>query len=209
MKLKKSLLITVLAVFLTLTALIFSVFAEETVYEGSDLPVSESYVLRAIGALEERIYSKIDTMIESLSARLDSLQAQIGSGAQIPPSVTVTPEPDSAETEAVETEPAETEAPANSAMPITDYDVVYLTKGQTIVGSSEFILRSGSAAATCPGINGITDITDGVDLTNGMEIPWNHLLLVPRDDGRGITVTSVEAYIMARGQYTIIDAQAE
>lgn len=197
MKLKKTTLITVLAVFLTVTALVFSVFAEETVYEGSDLPVSESYVLRAIGALEERIYSKIDTMIESLSARLDALEARLDSGTDLPPAVTVTGAP-----------VPETEAPANSAMPITDYDVVYLTKGQTIVGSSEFILRSGSAVSTCPGINGITDITDGVDLTDGMEIPWNHLLLVPRDDGRGITVTSVEAYIMARGQYTIVDAAA-
>ena len=204
MKFKKSLLLTVLAVFLTLSVLVFSVFAEESAYEGSDLPVSESYVLRAIGALEERVYQKIDTMIDALNARIDAIGQTV---------TTTTPPPAPAETEAApaETEalPAETEAPANSAMPITDYDVVYLTKGQTIVGSSEFILRSGSAISTCPGINGITDITDGVDLTDGMEIPWNHLLLVPRDDGRGITVTSVEAYIMARGQYTVIDAPAE
>ena len=204
MKFKKSLLLTVLAVFLTLSVLVFSVFAEESAYEGSDLPVSESYVLRAIGALEERVYQKIDTMIDALNARIDAI-GQAGTAT--------TPPPAPAETEAVQVEteavPAETEAPANSAMPITDYDVVYLTKGQTIVGSSEFILRSGSAISTCPGINGITDITDGVDLTDGMEIPWNHLLLVPRDDGRGITVTSVEAYIMARGQYTVIDAPTE
>lgn len=204
MKFKKSLLLTVLAVFLTLSVLVFSVFAEESAYEGSDLPVSESYVLRAIGALEERVYQKIDTMIEAINARIDAI-GQAGTAT--------TPPPAPAETEAVQVEteavPADTEAPANSAMPITDYDVVYLTKGQTIVGSSEFILRSGSAISTCPGINGITDITDGVDLTDGMEIPWNHLLLVPRDDGRGITVTSVEAYIMARGQYTVIDAPAE
>ena len=204
MKFKKSLLLTVLAVFLTLSVLVFSVFAEESAFEGSDLPVSESYVLRAIGALEERVYQKIDTMIDALNARIDAIGQTV---------TTTTPPPAPAETEAVQVEteavPADTEAPANSAMPITDYDVVYLTKGQTIVGSSEFILRSGSAISTCPGINGITDITDGVDLTDGMEIPWNHLLLVPRDDGRGITVTSVEAYIMARGQYTVIDAPAE
>lgn len=203
MKTKKTLLITVIAFLLTLSVGVFSVFAEESVYEGSDLPVSESYVLRVIGALEERIYNKIDTMIDALNARMDSLEAS-DSTVSVP---TVTPP---AETEPPQTQaPAETEAPSNSAMPITDYDVVYLTKGQTIVGSSEFILRSGSAISTCPGINGITDITDGVDLTDGMEIPWNHLLLVPRDDGRGITVTSAEAYIMARGQYTVLDPAAE
>ncbi len=73
MKTKKTLLITVIAFLLTLSVGVFSVFAEETVYEGSDLPVSESYVLRVIGALEERIYHKVDTMIDALNARIDSL----------------------------------------------------------------------------------------------------------------------------------------
>ncbi len=202
MKTTKTLLLTLLAVLLTLSVCAFAVFAEETVYEGSDLPVSESYVLRAIDALEQRVYAKIDTMIESVTSRLDALQTKLDALAADPGTAAPPAAPS-------DTERSETDEAVSSAMPITDYDVVYLTKGQTIVGSSEFILRSGSAVATCPGINGITDITDGVDLTDAMEIPWNHLLLVPRDDGRGITVTSVEAYIMARGQYTIIDAPAE
>lgn len=188
MKMKKTLLIAVLALILTLSVGVFSVFAEEST-AGSDLPVSESYVLRVISALEERIYEKIDTMVEGLNTRIDALAAA----------------PAPAETEAAA---AETVTPAQP-QPITDYEVVYLTRGQTIVGSSEFILRSGSAVSTCPGINGITDITDGIDLTDGMEIPWNHLLLVPRDDGRGITVTSNEAYVMARGQYTVLSPEAE
>ena len=84
MKTKKTLLITVIAFLLTLSVGVFSVFAEETVYEGSDLPVSESYVLRVIGALEERIYHKVDTMIDALNARIDSLGTAEGTYAVLP-----------------------------------------------------------------------------------------------------------------------------
>lgn len=34
-------------------------------------------------------------------------------------------------------------------------------------------------------------------------ITVNHQLLVPRPDGRGIRITSGEAYVMIRGAYTI------
>ena len=200
MKLKKTLLLTVLAVFLTISVLVFSVFAEESPYEGSDLPVSESYVLRAIGALEERVYTKIDTMIEAITARLDELQTKLDAVQSTPPQTddtqaSVPAEPQPAETEAVQTTPA----------PNMDYTVVYVTKGQSVVGSCEIILRSGKAIALCPGANGISDLTAGADLADGTEISANHLLLVPRNDGRGITVTSADAYVMVRGTYTVAD----
>lgn len=195
MKLKKTLLLTVLAVFLTFSVLVFSVFAEESPYEGSDLPVSESYVLRAIGALEERVYTKIDTMIESITARLDDLQTKLDAIQSTPPvtddTQTTTPE---------QTPPTET-APA----PSMEYVVVYVTKGQSVVGNCEIILRSGKAIALCPAANGISDLTAGADLADGTEISANHLLLVPRNDGRGITVTSADAYVMVRGTYTVAD----
>ena len=184
MKFNKALLITMLAVFLTLSVLVFSVFAEETAYAGSDLPVSESYVLRVISALEERVYNKIDTMIEGLSDRIDALQAQIEA-----PSEPQTPD----------TSVPSEQTPA----PSFDYTVVYLTRGQSITGSCEIILRSGTAEALCPGSNGLSDLTIGADLAGGTEISLNHLLLVPRNDGRGITVTSADAYIMVRGTYTV------
>ncbi|MBR5870629.1 MAG: hypothetical protein IKZ09_06295 [Clostridia bacterium] len=177
MKLKKSVIITVLAVFLTLSALVFSVFAEETPYAGSDLPVSESYVLRAIGVLEERIYNKIDTMIEALSERLDAIEENLDAKT-------------------------ENTAPVTASV---DYTVIYVEKGQSVVGNCEIILRSGNAAALCPGANGLSDLTAGADIMDGTEIDANHLLLVPRNDGRGITVTSDAAYVMVRGTYQIID----
>ena len=173
MKFNKALLITVLAVFLTLSVLVFSVFAEESSsYAGSDLPVSESYVLRVINTLEERVYNKIDTMIAALSDRIDGLQSQLDNGSQ-------------------------------TSVQSIEYTVVRLTHGQSVTGNCEIILRSGTAAALCPGANGISDLTAGADLAGDTEISLNHLLLIPRDDGRGITVTSAEAYIMVRGTYTV------
>ena len=172
MKFKKALLITMLAVFLTLSVLVFSVFAEESSYAGSDLPVSESYVLRVISGLEERIYNKIDTMIEALSDRIDNLQSRLDSGSE-------------------------------TTVQSIEYTVVRLTQGQSVTGNCEIILRSGTASALCPGANGISDLTAGADLAGDTDISLNHLLLVPRDDGRGITVTSAEAYIMVRGTYTV------
>lgn len=195
MKLKKTLLLTVLAVFLTFSVLVFSVFAEESPYEGSDLPVSESYVLRAIGALEERVYTKIDTMIESITARLDDLQTKLDAIQSTPP---VT---DDTQTTTPEQTPPTEAAPA----PSMEYAVVYVTKGQSVVGNCEIILRSGKAIALCPAANGISDLTAGADLADGTEISANHLLLVPRNDGRGITVTSADAYVMVRGTYTVAD----
>lgn len=197
MNIKKPLLITMLAVFLTLSLFVFSVFAEETVYEGSDLPVSESYVLRAIGALEERVYAKIDTMIESLTQRLDAMQNKLDSVQNTPAPSETQQQPDSGTQNTEQTQPQPT--------PSVDYTVVYVTKGQSVVGSCEIILRSGTAEALCPGANGISDLTAGADLPGGTAVSANHLLLVPRNDGRGITVTSADAYVMVRGTYAITE----
>ena len=197
MNIKKPLLITMLAVFLTLSLFVFSVFAEETVYEGSDLPVSESYVLRAIGALEERVYAKIDTMIESLTQRLDAMQNKLDSVQNTPAPSETQQQPDSGTQNTEQTQPQ----PA----PSVDYTVVFVTKGQSVVGNCEIILRSGTAEALCPGANGISDLTAGADLPGGTAVSANHLLLVPRNDGRGITVTSADAYVMVRGTYAITE----
>ncbi|MBQ8578274.1 MAG: hypothetical protein IJ449_09985 [Clostridia bacterium] len=171
-----------LALLLCISVCGFAVFAEEeTTYEGSDLPVSESYVIRALNALEEKLNKKIDTLAESLGAAL--------------PDDTTAPE--------TEITTPETDAPEVAAPADTSYTVVALKKGQSITGPCELILRSGTAVALCPGANGLSDLTAGADIGNGTAITANHLLLVPRDDGRGLTVTSEEAYIMVRGTYVI------
>ncbi len=84
------------------------------------------------------------------------------------------------------------------------YEIVHLKEGETLLGNegTEMILRSGIASAIDNGENGVSDITSGKDLRTGDRVTLNHLLLVPRADGRGVSV-STEAYLMVRGGYSV------
>ena len=84
------------------------------------------------------------------------------------------------------------------------YKPVSLKPGQKLVGNegTEIILRSGEATAIDNGANGISDITGAKDLMTGNSVEQNHLLLIPRSDGRGIKATT-DIWIMVRGTYTI------
>lgn len=82
--------------------------------------------------------------------------------------------------------------------------VIELAPGDILKGYSgtQIILRSGKAAVVDTELGGLCDSTQGVDLRNGDEVRANHLLLVPRDDGRGIKATS-QVIVMVRGNFTI------
>ncbi|MGC5774394.1 hypothetical protein [Paenibacillus pabuli] len=86
-------------------------------------------------------------------------------------------------------------------------EIVTVKPGQQLIGKSgaEFIVRSGKAVIVSEGTNGVADLTDGIDLTNGQAAPTNHLLSFPRD-GRGITVLDGNKYsltVMVRGGYSL------
>ncbi len=87
------------------------------------------------------------------------------------------------------------------------FTVLELRAGQRIMcgESCELILRAGSAAVVLDAnsLGGISDLTAAKDLAHGMPLTANHLLLVPRNDGRGVVVMSEIAYIMVRGAYTV------
>jgi len=90
------------------------------------------------------------------------------------------------------------------------YVVVELTKGQKLrvkSGTLELILRPGGSATVISDYKsqGIADLTSGDELLNGKSLPVNHSLLIPRADGRGISVTSVIAYVLIRGDYEIFE----
>jgi len=78
--------------------------------------------------------------------------------------------------------------------------------GQVLLGGegAEIILRSGRAAGFVTGENGLVNATEGSEVMNGYDVPVNHLLLVPRDDGRGLVVMSDEAWFIVKGGYQIV-----
>jgi len=84
------------------------------------------------------------------------------------------------------------------------FKVVELGPGKIVTGYSgtEIILRAGQATVIDSELGGLADVTAGRDLRFGQEVPNNHLLVVPRDDGRGIHAVS-PIIILVRGNYTI------
>lgn len=84
------------------------------------------------------------------------------------------------------------------------WKVADLKTGQVLTGraGSELILRRGQAAVVDTTGNGIPDVTAGVDIHAGDVAPINHLLVIPREDGRGIKAMS-PVVVMYRGGATI------
>lgn len=84
------------------------------------------------------------------------------------------------------------------------FEPVKIPSGKKLIGGegAEFILRSGNAKAIDNGVDGVSDLTEGKDLKTGQPISQNHLLLIPRDDGRGIAASN-ELWVMIRGTYYI------
>lgn len=84
------------------------------------------------------------------------------------------------------------------------FEVVEVPAGSKLIGGAgtEMILRGGKATAIDNGRDGISDLTAGIDLKTGASISMNHLLLVPKEDGRGMQC-SLKSWVMVRGEYTI------
>lgn len=85
-----------------------------------------------------------------------------------------------------------------------ELEVVNVSKGKFLIGKSgtEMILRAGEATAVVSELGGLTDITAGEDIGKDVQIPSNHLLIIPRDDGRGV-YCKTDAVFMIRGDYQI------
>lgn len=87
----------------------------------------------------------------------------------------------------------------------TSFRVIQVAKGQKVIAEAgaELVLRSGTATIQAQGASGgVADLTGAVDLAHGKPVPANHLLMVPRTDGRGLTATS-DLFLMVKGIVSI------
>lgn len=84
------------------------------------------------------------------------------------------------------------------------YEVVLVEEGQTIYGhkGTEMIVRAGEGTIVASNAGGIQDVTAGSDINAGVVAPRYHLLITPRDDGRGLLATK-KLTVMVRGGYSI------
>ncbi|MEI8215854.1 MAG: hypothetical protein WCF96_02035 [Eubacteriales bacterium] len=84
------------------------------------------------------------------------------------------------------------------------YTPLQITQGKTLLGGegTEIIFRSGEATAIDNGQNGISDITGAKDLRTGESLTLNHLIVIPKEDGRGINA-STDIWVLIKGKYTI------
>jgi hypothetical protein len=89
-------------------------------------------------------------------------------------------------------------------VPQTKFQVVTVSAGKSVIcdGGTEMILRMGTCSVIGTQKGGVSDVTMGFDLADGIVVQGNHLLVVPLDDGRGVR-TSTDCILMIKGGYRI------
>ncbi len=175
-----------LAVTVTITPILVS--GDEAAYSSTDDPlVSLSYINEVVTPEYDKKISELTEKVDALSQTIVLMQSELTSAKE--------------KLDALES------GDTTQASAAGQYEVVYLQKGAKLMASSpcEIILRTGNAIAVSIISNGLNDITNGTEIYNAEEIPLYHCLLVPRGgDGRGIQITSPDAYVMVRGEYEIV-----
>ncbi len=89
-------------------------------------------------------------------------------------------------------------------IPAPTYEVITVAKGQKMLTGSgtEFVLRSGRARAVEGPGGGLSDLTAGRALPVNEIIGRDHLILSPREDGRGL-IAETDTILLVRGGYKI------
>lgn len=82
--------------------------------------------------------------------------------------------------------------------------IVNVKKGEYLIGKAgtELILRGGKAKVVGAALGGLSDVTKGDELNHDQALSHNHLLIIPRNDERGIYATE-DAIFMVKGAYEV------
>ena len=82
------------------------------------------------------------------------------------------------------------------------FEVVNVAENETLIcdAGTEIIVRSGKFTAVGGTTGGVSDVTAGKDLVTDEVIVNNHLLIIPKNDGRGIT-SKIAGAVMIKGNY--------
>lgn len=187
---KRTKIIALAAAFsVTLTALPMLVYGDVQTYDPENDPlVSLSYIDEVVRPEYDEKIEELEELISELDSVIGGLNKSLGK----------------ANDKINELEKKLAAAPEAAS---DGYEVVYMTQGTKLLAQSpcEIILRSGSAIVVSITSNGLNNITNGTELLNAADVPLYNCLIVPRGgDGRGIHVTSADAYVMVRGDYQIV-----
>jgi len=175
---KKSIL-WITTVGLVLTALLnIALAATETPGSDSDPLITSSYLDKKI----QEIASGIETAVNSLQAKIEENNSNL----------------------AVMDKKVEALSKTTSGGAGSIYEIVNLSAGKKIIceSSTEIIVRTGKAKVVSSNSSGLSDVTAGYDASPGSYIETNHLLIVPRTDGRGI-IAEDACILMVKGTYSI------
>ena len=183
-------------------------YGEGTTPGSADDPVvTKSYVDQKIYESESALKSSID----ALSSKVDSIQEN---AAYNPDGQSSSGQGGNSSGSSGSSSGQSGESSGSQGSPSADsseYDkylkfvVVEVSEGGKLIGSmgTEIILRAGTAVAIDNGADGITDLSSGADLKSGESVIKNHLIIVPRTDGRGVICTSY-CYFMVKGEYSVV-----
>ncbi len=184
---KKALILTVT---LFVTALALTVFAAQPGTNDDPL-VSKSYVDGKISDVMARITANgtgSGTTTAATTASTDDIVAEVVK--RVEPLIALLIERGS--------------AGESAPVPTDTYMPVFASKGQVVLGSegTEMIVRSGRANVYITGVAGVVDATTGAELVQGNEAKRNHIIIIPRGDGRGVKITE-DAWFIIKGTYQI------
>ncbi len=95
-------------------------------------------------------------------------------------------------------------ADLGSASSSDGFALVNIKSDYSIIGDegTELVVRSGIGKIVATAQGGVADLTAGVDLASGTDVPLNHHLLIPRSDKRGIKFSS-DAIVLVKGTYSV------